>query len=134
MTARTPLDLPLQSGRKVLGEPGDWVVTQKDMIIEVLPADIFRHQYEPAQADSLTISGKDRTAIEQILGIGSTLDAARLVGSITRLARLEIGGVVLDFTPGQWEELHHRAEKRGITTENLVKQIVARITSEIWSV
>lgn len=118
----------------MLGEPGDWVVTQKDMIIEVLPADIFRHQYEPAQADSLTISGKDRTAIEQILGIGSTLDASRLVGSITRLARLEIGGVVLDFTPGQWEELHHRAKKRGITTENLVKQIVARITSEIWSV
>jgi hypothetical protein len=131
--ARTVCTLGKQD-RKIVGEPGDWVVTQANDILDVLPADVFRHQYEIADEGSLTISGKDRALIEQTLGIGSTLDSSRLVGSIVRLARLSIGEIAVDFTPGQWEELDHRAKKRGLTVENLVKQIVAKVTQDIWNV
>lgn len=104
------------------------------MVFDILADDVFRHRYQVADADSLTISGDDRRAIEQDLGPGSTLDGARLAGAVGRLARLTIGNIRIDFTPGQWEELHHRASKRGITVEKLVEQIVAKITADIWQV
>lgn len=122
----------LFSGVKVYVHPGMWVVANGSQIVDVIPEELFKERFEAAATDSLIIPGEVRAALEQTLGFGSTESAQTLATVAGRLARLSVGDIAIDFSPGQWDVLKHRASKRGITTEALVRQIVDKLTQDIW--
>lgn len=123
----------LANGMNSLGHPGNWVISRGSTVLAVLPTDVYQQEYIPVDEHALTLTGADRAEVARALGFGSTDTPQHLVTAATRLAHLTIGTIDVDFTPGQWEELAHRATKRGISVESLVKQIVDKICQDIWS-
>lgn len=126
--------LTLLSDVKVYAHPGMWVVSNGPHVIDVLPEALFKSRFEPATTDGLVIDGASRAALEKALGFGSTKSAGDLVTVASRLARLSVGDIAIDFSPGQWDVLAHRAQKRGISVEALVRQIVDKLTADIWEI
>lgn len=126
-------ELTLPDGRVTFAKAGDYVVSRGSAVIEVLAQDHFWHLYESTEDGILSLPGHVRGQIEKDLGIGSTETPEHLAAAVSRLARLSVGNIEIDFTPGQWEDLAHRAKKRGIPTRALLQQIVDRITSELWN-
>lgn len=130
LTAPEAFTLP--DGEDVRGRNGEWVLLHGLIVVDVIPPAMFAERFEEVVENTLTIAGTVRARLEKALGFGSTLTPEHLAAAVERLARLSIGTIDLDFTPGQWEELQHRASKRGISLEALVQQVVDRITSEFW--
>jgi hypothetical protein len=122
----------LANGMNSLGHPGDWAITRGPVTLAVLPPAVYEQEYAAVDEHSLTLTGAERAEVARALGFGSTETSSHLVTAAKRLAHLTIGTIDVDFTPGQWEELAHRATKRGLSVESLVKQIVDKITQDIW--
>lgn len=116
------------------GRAHDWIIARGESIIDVVSDSRFLQKYERADAPGLQIVDAHRTKLERALGIGSTETPEHLVTAVERLARLTIGDIPIDFTPGQWETLAHRAQKRQISVNALLRQIVDKITADIWLV
>lgn len=128
-----PTEFTLGDGQIVKGWPPNYVISRGETVIDLCSPRDFQLRYELADRRTLVLDDSDRTSIERTLGIGSTETRQHLTTAIARLASLRIGAITIDFTPGQWETLAHRAEKRGISVEALVRQIVDRITGQIWA-
>lgn len=132
--AQQPQEVRIIGGYRATVRKGDWTVADGDAILDVLSPHAFRKAYEPVTPEGLILSDAHRTRLDAALGFGSTVSADQLVAVTERLARLVIGDVKVDFTAGQWDEIAHRAEKRGITVDALIEQIVAKITQDLFTV
>jgi len=132
--AAAPAKGTLPDGTEVFIRLGDWAIYtgHSNIVVAVIPDAEFPGPYEIVAEGSLTLSKADREALEAVTGIGTTQTPAGLVLAVSRLARISIGDVNLPFTPGQMEELKHRAEKRGQTVEQALKAVVDRIRDEIF--
>jgi len=73
-----------------------------------------------------------RAELERVLGIGVMQSPEDLVRAVDRLARLEIGGILVDFTPGQWEELKRKAAVQSQTVEQFLSGRVKKFTQDLW--
>src|SRR5207247_1994401 len=113
----------LPNGEGMKASVGDWLITSGEQIVDVASDKRLREVYEPAEPSGLVLRDDFRFQAEKALGIGATETPEMLVAAINRLARLKVGDVQIDFTPGQWEHLAHRAGKMGISVEALVKRI-----------
>lgn len=70
--------------------------------------------------------------IETLLG-GGTLDTPQqLVDRVRSYASITLGKVVLDFTPAQKAEITHRAQKRGMTPDAVVKELIATVLDQMF--
>lgn len=85
-----------------------------------------------APPGGLLLSAADCRAIEETTGFGTTRSPAALRAAVERLATIAIGDIRLAFTPGQLEEIAHRAGKRGRTIEQEMKAVVDRIEDELF--
>ncbi len=65
--------------------------------------------------------------VDTLLGVGSTKDAPALLAAIRAFAGISIGGVAVDFSPAQLDEIAHRAEKQGKTPQAVVEDIVEQM-------
>lgn len=117
----------------MLAPAGSWIVCQGSTTKKVCSPRLFADTYDIVDDTALALSAESRTTLATILGLAALENEKELVGAIGRLARLSIGTVDVDFSPAQWVELRHRADKRGISVQALVKQIVDKITQDIWS-
>ena len=79
----------------------------------------------------LVLKGAPLQALETQLG-GYLTTPDRLVDKVRALAGLQIGAHQIEFTPGQWEEIRHRAQKRGITVAEEIQQIWRKLQSEFF--
>jgi hypothetical protein len=70
--------------------------------------------------------------LEQTLGLGATRTPADLVKAVERLAAIHVGTIQIDFTPGQLDEIAHRATKRGHTIQQELQAVVDRIREELF--
>jgi len=122
----------LIDGRRVVALAGDWLITRGKEVLDVCPTSEFTTRYESVGEGALSVPQPIRQRIEHTTGIGTTRSAADLVEAVERLARISIGSIVIDFTPGQLEEIKHRAGKRGRTVEEELRAAVARIKDEIF--
>lgn len=112
---------------------GDWLILQGSYVLAVCPPDQFPGPtYEVVAEGTLLLTVYDRVLIETAVGVGATQTGATLISAVQRLARIRIGDVTIPFTPGQMEELKHRAEKRGQTVQQAVQAVVDRIKDEIF--
>ena len=69
--------------------------------------------------------------LDQLLGVGATVDAAHLLHAIRTLASLDIGVISIPVAPKQWDAVKARAEKQGRSLELVCKDAAERILNEI---
>jgi hypothetical protein len=127
-----PQTVRLVDGTTLSATTGDWLIATGQTLLDVVRAAAFPGPYEVVVDQQRVLSPDDRHQIEAVAGIGSTDSPAALLAAIRRLASIAIGGVDLPFTPGQLEELKHRAEKRGRTVAQEIEAVVARIHDELF--
>lgn len=122
----------LASGEECVVAKGDWLIHQGDAIIDTATTNGLLTRYDLVQEAGLQLTQTDCALLERTTGLGSTRSVPELVQAVERLATLRIGEVRIDFTPGQLTEIHHRAQKRGITVEQEISRIVDRIKEELF--
>lgn len=79
------------------------------------------------------LSGEALERIEQVFQGGSVLNGADLAQKVERQAGISFLHVRLPFTPGQLEELQGRAERQGLTVEQLVERAAGRIYEQFFN-
>jgi hypothetical protein len=126
-------ELTLADGRTVLATKGHYIIRRGALAVTVLQANQIGlgRDYEPVQ-DALTLSPDQKQRLEATLGFGATRTAPDLVTAVERLASISIGTIRVEFTPGQLEEIAHRAKKRGHTVQQELEAAVDRIKGEIF--
>lgn len=113
--------------------PQDWIIAAGEKPIDVVTAKQFESLYEPIEKRGLILTAEDQTALAKTLGFGSTNSSHDLTLAVQRLARLKIGGVDVDFSPAQWEELTHRAQKRGLSLTVYLDRMVEKLLQDLWT-
>jgi len=121
----------LPSGQVKFPKLTDWIVSRSGQVIDVCDDAQLARSYTEIQ-DGLLIPRPLCTQIEEITGVGTTKTPEALCEAIGRLARIRVGDVKIPFTPGQLEEITHRADKRGQTVKQTIEAIVERIKDEIF--
>jgi hypothetical protein len=127
LTARENVWLP--GNELAPGYVGDYLITDAAGKTIDLVRDL--RDYEVVE-DGIFVSTKFTADLERVLGVGAARSPVELVRAVDRLARLEIGGVLVDFTPGQWEELRKKAAVQNQTLEDYLQRMVKKFTQDIW--
>lgn len=128
----TPQTVDLPTGEQVFVRSGDWIITAGQQIVDWSGSAALSTHYERVQTAKLEISPETAQRLERTLGLGATRDAYSLVDAVERLARISIGSVVVEFTPGQLEEIKHRASKRGHSVAEELRAVVDRVKDDIF--
>lgn len=110
--------------------PGDFVISHPRL--GVLDVTSNLNEYEIIE-EGLFLPEIHRQELERVLGIGVMRSPADLIRAVDRIARLEIGGILVDFTPGQWEELRRKAEVQSLSVEEYLQRQVKKFTQDLWS-
>ena len=129
--ATVPTTVTFSTGATWRVPPGDWIIMQGETVVDVCGAAAFKDKFEIV-VDGTLIPRSICTEIEETTGIGSTRNPDELLKAIQRLAKISIGHVQIIFTPGQLEELLHRASKRGYSVQQEIERIVDRIKDELF--
>lgn len=111
--------------------PGDYLIHRGAQVIDVCDEATLKRSYMVVE-EGLFVPKETCDLIECITGVGTARTPKELLAAIDRLAFIEIGGIRIQFTPGQLEEIKHRAEKRGYTVAQELGRIVDRIKDEIF--
>jgi len=134
LTAKHPIDgrgVMLPSGQVTFPALTDYIISRGDQIVDVCDATALTARYQIV-TEGLTIPRESCVRIEEITGVGTTRTPAELLKAVSRLAAIAIGDVHIPFTPGQLEEIKHRAGKRGFSVAQELQRIVDRIKDEIF--
>jgi hypothetical protein len=86
----------------------------------------------PAGVPGLHLTPLQVAVLETALGVSVPLTPATLVARVEAVTAVSIGDVRIPFTPGQLQELSHRAQKRGRTLDQEIRAVVARISDELF--
>lgn len=122
----------LANGQRVQGRMGDWLITRGRLVVDLVGASKLRERYEIVDPRLLALSGPDRDRLEATTGVGSTRTAADLITAVERLASISVGTIHVEFTPGQLEEIAHRAKKRGRSIGQELRAVVDRIKEDLF--
>lgn len=129
----SPGVVTLPDGAERVVKPGDWLIYQGAYLLAICAdAEFPGPTYEIVAEGTLTLTVQDRDLLERAAGIGCTQTAVSLILAVQRLARIQIGDVTIPFTPGQLEELKHRADKRSQTVAQAVQAVIDRIKDELF--
>jgi hypothetical protein len=85
-----------------------------------------------APLPGLHLSPIEVAKLETALGVSAPLTPASLVAAVERLTGLHLGELRLALTPGQLEELRHRAMKRGRTLDAEMQAVLGRLHDELF--
>lgn len=127
-----PKTIEMPAGDTMQAFAGDYLITRGQQVVDLVRSGTLEDRYEPVEEGRLTVSPAVCRRIESTLGIGSTKDARLLAEAIERVATIGIGEVRIEFTPGQLEELKHRATKRGHGVKEEIRAVIDRIRDEIF--
>lgn len=126
-----PTNLQFSTGAPWRANPGDWVITLGENLVDVVNPALFHERYAPI-VEGLLLPRSLCVQLEEIVGVGATRNPDELLKATRHLAEICIGAVRIPFTPGQLAELKHRAEKRGQTVEQAIQAVIDRIKDEIF--
>jgi len=120
-------------GLLVQGHEGDWVLTTADgQILRVVSAAVLEQGYEPVEDAALAIPGMIVRQLEDRLGPGACRTPESLLAAVRRLAQIGVGEVEIAFSPGQLEEIAHRARRNNRTVEQELQWIVRRLEDDLF--
>lgn len=86
----------------------------------------------PIGGRALVISGHELELLEGLLGLGSLLNDKDLLKKVERLAGISFLHCRLPFTPNQLEALKEKADRQGLTVEQLVERAAPRIYEQFF--
>lgn len=86
----------------------------------------------PLGQRSIGLTGDVLETLEKILGGGSVVGPEDLQRKVERLAGISFRHVRLPFTPGQLEALKEKADRQGLTVEQLVERTAPRIYEQFF--
>lgn len=81
----------------------------------------------------MVVGGKPLERLEQVLGGGSILNQGDLQRKVERLAGISFMHVRLPFTPNQLETLGERAQRQGMSVQQLVDRTAPRIYEHFFN-
>jgi hypothetical protein len=122
----------LPDGRQATARAGEWLITRGSSVLEVVGPPELAARYEAVDPGDRTLPAAVCARIEQTTGVGSTRTPEDLARAIERLAHIEIGGIAIDFTPGQLDEIKYRASKRGRTVQQELQAVIDRIREDLF--
>lgn len=76
---------------------------------------------------AIVVGAANRQRLEKVLSGGSLFDGNDLTMKVEALAKLEIGEVRLEFTPGQLKQLANVARRNGKTVEEVTRETVKQL-------
>lgn len=123
--------MQLSAGGYVDLVAGDWVISRGAILIDFVRGPLDE-KYEIVVERELRLPPAIVQRLEQTIGIGTGKDPYSFVEAVERLAAISIGTIHVDFTPGQIDEIKHRAGKRGHTVEQELRAAVERVKDEIF--
>lgn len=91
---------------------------------ELLLAQLVRFQEVSPMDRVLVVLPRERAALEAKFSSGSLRDGADLLAKVEALAAIEIGGVKVDFTPGELRNIKTFATKNRMPAQQAVEQVV----------
>jgi hypothetical protein len=124
--------ITLPDGRVKSAVAGDWLITRNRITIDLCGPAQLAERYQVVDGNERMLSTAICTRLEETLGIGATRNVDSLVDAVERLARISVGEIHVDFTPGQLDEIKQRATKRGQTIQQALQAVVDRIREEIF--
>ena len=86
----------------------------------------------PPTVRVVPLSGETLQRVETLLGGGQIRTAADLLARVKSYAQVTLGNVVIDFSPAQKAELVHRATKRGLPPDQVVKELDALLLDQMF--
>lgn len=97
--------------------------------LEVVAAYLLRDALKELPLDQryLVTTGAELEALETILSGGHLLNSVDLLRKVERLAGVTFNNIRFEFTPGQLEEIQRRAERLGLTAEELCRRTVVKM-------
>jgi len=128
----TDQSVRLADGREIIAHTGDWLITLGRTIIDVVGDTQLAARYTVDDEGERLLSTGICARLEQTLGLGATRTPDDLVQAVERLAAIRVGTIQIDFTPGQLEEIAHRATKRRHTIQQELQAVVDRIREELF--
>jgi hypothetical protein len=87
----------------------------------------------PAGSQVLVLDAHRLNELAALMGRPSLLSYTDLVATIERLGSLSFGALRLQFSPGQLEELQHRAAREGMPVEEYTARILRSWTSNFFT-
>jgi hypothetical protein len=121
----------LADGRDISAHAGDWLITRGQSTVDVVGDARLDARYQREEG-GMRLSSTHCARLEQTTGVGATRTPEDLCTAVERLAKIAIGTIQIDFTPGQLEEISARAIKRGRTVKQELQAVVDRIREEIF--
>lgn len=82
----------------------------------------------------LPLSEGDINALESRLGVPAIGTFSDLYRAIDDLARVKIGNITLQFSPGQLREIEDRARREGTTPDDVVLRIVYAMLPQFFAI
>jgi hypothetical protein len=87
----------------------------------------------PAGGTVMILNAEQLNDLARRLGRPSLKSYADLVGSLDRLAALSFGHVRMNFSPGQLEEIEHRATREGIPVAEYAARVIRSLTGNFFT-
>jgi hypothetical protein len=128
----TPQAVHLADGREFPARVGDWLITHGRTTVDLVGDSQLTARYTVDDEGARTLSSAICARLEQTTGVGSTRTPEDLCTAVERLAKIAVGTIQIDFTPGQLEEIAYRATKRGHTITQELQAVVDRIREELF--
>lgn len=118
--------------RLIQTRPGDWLVEDAGILLEVCSDPELRKKYEVQESGQLILSPAIRRQFEDLLGIGATESGDRFLALVTRLAQLQLGTLTIALTPAQAEEIARRAVRNNLSPQQGVQRVLDRLQEELF--
>lgn len=96
----------------------------KASVEELLTAQLDRFKEVSPMDRVVVVLPKERAALEAKLGGGNIRDGADLLTKVAALADIEIGGVKVEFSPGELRNIKTFASKNRLAVEVAIAQTV----------
>lgn len=119
-------------GQVIMPKPGDLLITSGGLVLDVVDERTLDTTYDTKIDGEMKIAPQVKRALEDRLGLGACESDAALLAAVVRLARISVGEIEIPFTPGQLEELNHRAKKNNRTITQELQSVVKRLESELF--
>ena len=103
--------------------PEDMMAAQLSRFAKVAPMDRV-----------VILDSASRDALETLLSGGAIHSGADLLKRVQQLADLEIGGVRVEFTTKEWEQIRNYATRNGLTVQGAAESVVAGLHDQFFDI
>ena len=100
---------------------------------QLLERQLARFADYPSTIRVVPLAREPLQQIEHLLGGGQIKTPQDLVDRVRSYASIRLGEITLDLSQAQKAEITHRAEKRGLTPEAVIREMVDIVLEEIFT-